>query len=133
MTPSQLARTPKGRTIRRRYTKDSYNRAVQRACEIAFGMSAGLRYVDRTVERMKDLTKAQKIAVKEKLNGEAAAWRLKHCWSPNQLRHSRATAIREQYGIEAAQTVLGHADPKVTQIYAERDFAMAAKIMQEIG
>jgi integrase len=133
MTPSQLARKPKGRTIRRRYTKDSYNRAVQRACEIAFGMPTELRYVDRTVARMKDITEARRSATKEKLNCDAAVWRLKHCWSPNQLRHSRATAIREQYGIEAAQTVLGHADPKVTQIYAERDFAMAAKIMQEIG
>ena len=133
MTPSQLARKPKGRTIRRRYTKDNYNRAVQRACEIAFGMPAELRYVNRTVARMKDLTEARRIVTKDKLNSEAAAWRLKYCWSPNQLRHSRATAIREQYGIEAAQTVLGHADPKITQIYAERDFAMAAKIMQEIG
>ena len=54
-------------------------------------------------------------------------------WSPNRLRHSRATIIRERYGIEAAQTVLGHSDPKTTQIYAERDFEMAARIMREIG
>lgn len=133
MTPSQSARKPKRRTIRNRYTKDSYNRAVQRACEIAFGMPSGLRYVNRTVARMKDISEARRDAIRIQLNSEAAGWRQKHCWSPNQLRHSRATAIRERYGIEAAQTVLGHADPKVTEIYAERDFAMAANIMQEIG
>lgn len=54
-------------------------------------------------------------------------------WSPNQLRHTRATAIRERYGLEAAATVLGHSDPRVTEIYAERDFEMAARIMREVG
>lgn len=133
MTPSQAARKPKGRTIRKRYTKDTYNRAVQRGCEIAFGMPDELRYVGRVVARMTDATAAERTAEKDRLNQEAARWRANYCWSPNQLRHSRATAIRERYGIEAAQTVLGHADPKVTEIYAERDYEMAARIMLEIG
>ncbi len=133
MTPSQGARKPKGRTIHSRYKKDSYNKVVQRGCEIAFGMPPELRYVAHTVARMKDVTEAKRKSEQERLNTEAARWRLKHCWSPNQLRHSRATAIRERFGIEAAQTVLGHSDPKVTQIYAERDFEMAARIMMEVG
>ena len=54
-------------------------------------------------------------------------------WSPNRLRHSQATIIREKYGIEAAQVVLGHSDAGTTQIYAERDFEMAARVMKEIG
>jgi integrase len=55
-------------------------------------------------------------------------------WSPRQLRHTRATMIRRKYGsIEAAKAVLGHADTKVTEIYAERDLELAAKIMREIG
>jgi integrase len=66
--------------------------------------------------------------------GEALkAWRKKHHWAPNRLRHSRATNIREQYGLEAAQAVLGHSNADVTQIYAERDIAKAAKIMAEVG
>lgn len=136
MTPSQAARESKGRKIRTRYVKDTYNRAVQRACEIAFCMDIDLRHVDRTAERIrreKKLSAGEVILLKDSLNSDAAAWRRKHCWSPNQLRHSRATAIRERYGIEAAQTVLGHADPKVTEIYAERDFEMAERIMLEIG
>jgi integrase len=55
------------------------------------------------------------------------------CWSPNRLRHSAATEIRSRYGLEAAQTVLGHARADVSQIYAERDHALAAEIMQKIG
>ncbi len=54
-------------------------------------------------------------------------------WTPRQLRHSRATIIREQYGIEAAQVVLGHSDLRVTEVYAERNFEQAAQIMKEIG
>ncbi len=54
-------------------------------------------------------------------------------WAPNQLRHTRATEIRERYGIEAAQVVLGHSKASTTEIYAERDQAKAYAIMAEIG
>lgn len=133
MTPSHATRKPRGRRLRHRYTKDSYNRAVQRACEQAYGMPMELRDVGRTVAKMTEATKTERETTRELLSAQAAEWRRKFCWSPNQLRHSAATAIRERYGIEAAQTVLGHSDPKVTEIYAERDFAMAANVMREIG
>jgi integrase len=54
-------------------------------------------------------------------------------WSPRQLRHTRATAIRRAYGLEAAKAVLGHADTKITEIYAERDLELAIRVMREIG
>ena len=54
-------------------------------------------------------------------------------WHPNQLRHSVATEVRREYGIEAAQTVLGHSNLSVTQVYAERDFDLAKEIMRKIG
>ncbi|MBX9628711.1 MAG: site-specific integrase [Gemmataceae bacterium] len=55
-------------------------------------------------------------------------------WAPNQLRHTRATQIRAAYGsIEAAGAVLGHAETNVAEIYAERDIALAARVMLEIG
>lgn len=123
MTPSQQTRKPKGQRFQPRYTKDSYNRCVQRGCEIAFGIPVELRKIPAKTN----------AADKAKLRDQAAAWRKEHCWSPAQLRHSRATEIRERYGIEAAQTVLGHADPKVTEIYAEKDWQKAAQIMREIG
>ena len=62
-----------------------------------------------------------------------AEWKKAHRWSPNRLRHSAATAIRQRFGLEAAQVTLGHASADVTQVYAERDSAKAAKVMRLIG
>jgi integrase len=54
-------------------------------------------------------------------------------WSPNRLRHARATFLRRKYGIEAARVVLGHSTPDTTAIYAEEDLAKAREIMREVG
>lgn len=54
-------------------------------------------------------------------------------WHPNQLRHSVATEIRRQFGLEAAQVALGHARADVTQVYAQRDMALAEEVMRKIG
>ncbi|HBE62277.1 MAG TPA: integrase [Rhodopirellula baltica] len=54
-------------------------------------------------------------------------------WSPNQLRHSRATVIRKEFGLEAAQVVLGHKSADITQTYAERDAALAFEVARKIG
>ncbi len=54
-------------------------------------------------------------------------------WHPNQLRHTHATEVRRRYGLEAAQAALGHSRADVTQVYAERDLALAAKVAAEIG
>ena len=54
-------------------------------------------------------------------------------WTPNQLRHTRGTMLRKEYGLEGSQVVLGHAKADVTQIYAERNFELARTIMSETG
>ena len=54
-------------------------------------------------------------------------------WSPNQLRHTTATAIRKGHGVEAAQVILGHATADVTQVYAERDADKAKDVVRQIG
>jgi integrase len=54
-------------------------------------------------------------------------------WTPNQLRHSGATEIRERYGLEAAQVICGHATADVTQVYAERDWKLAMRVAREMG
>ena len=46
-------------------------------------------------------------------------------WSPNQLRHTAATEIRQSHGLESAQVVLGHASADITQVYAERNLFKA--------
>jgi integrase len=58
--------------------------------------------------------------------------KLKH-WSPLQLRHTAATLVRRQFGIEGAQVILGHSELTVTQVYAEADRAKAIRVAKKIG
>ncbi len=54
-------------------------------------------------------------------------------WTPHQLRHTYATEVRRQYGIEAARILLGHASVVTTEIYAEADRRAAQKVALAIG
>jgi integrase len=54
-------------------------------------------------------------------------------WTPHQLRHNAATFIRREYGLEAAQIMLGHSKADVTQLYAEISQEKAVKIAEKIG
>jgi integrase len=54
-------------------------------------------------------------------------------WHPHQLRHTMATEIRERFGLEAAQVVLGQKNAKVTEIYAERDQKKARSVVSKLG
>jgi integrase len=54
-------------------------------------------------------------------------------WHPHQLRHTKATEIRREAGIDAARAVLGHRSPVITEVYAELDMDKAAAIMERIG
>ena len=87
------------------YTKDSYGRAIRRA-------------VHRVNSRRQSLSTNPDLL---------------ELWSPNRLRHSRATEIRRDFGLEASQVLLGHASADVTQIYAERDEELAAKVARQTG
>jgi integrase len=75
------------------YTKDSYLRAITRAC-IRIGIPP---------------------------------------WTPNQIRHTVATEIREQYDIEYAQVMLGHSRLQTTEIYAERNMEKAREVAEFYG
>jgi integrase len=54
-------------------------------------------------------------------------------WSPNQLRHAKATEIRRVAGLDTVAAVLGHRSVKTSEIYALQDLAKAEKIMSAIG
>jgi integrase len=97
------------RTCRDRYDTNSYRRAIHRACDRAFPAPEGLS------------------------KAEEKAWHQSHRWSPNQLRHSAGTEVRKLFGLDAAQVVLGHSSANVTEIYAERDQALAARVALEVG
>ena len=120
-TPSERgSRCPKaGLTHAPLYDRRSYRQAICRACDRA------LPHPTLSKIKPKLLTSDQRVELKE--------WRVKHRWSPLQLRHTAATEIRARFSLEAAQTVLGHAKADVTQIYAERDLVKARTVMAEIG
>lgn len=125
MTPSQAARRPKVARLRPpglRYTKDSYARAIARACDRAFPAPPEPRAPG-------DATPEQVAEARTKLR----AWRKAHRFHPHQLRHTMGTRVREEFGIEAAQVLLGHSDLDATQIYAERSRKLADQVMAQIG
>ena len=109
--PSQLSRrkpNPK-RKPRERYDRDSYRRAINRALDLAFPPPANI----------------EGEALKE--------WRKDHCWHPHQLRHTFATRVRKDYGIESARILCGHRSIAVTATYAEIDRTKVQGIMSKIG
>ncbi|MCX7424388.1 MAG: site-specific integrase [Planctomycetia bacterium] len=91
------------------YVKDSYQRAIARA-----------------------VVKANKTRTDEASDMGIAPILLPH-WHANQLRHTRATEVRREFGLEAAQVVLGHARADVTQTYAERDARLAVEVSKKTG
>lgn len=54
-------------------------------------------------------------------------------WNPNQLRHSVATRMADQYGIQSASVQLGHKNLSTTQIYAWEAAQLAMKLAREVG
>jgi hypothetical protein len=63
---------------------------------------------------------------------ECKRWRIPS-WHLNQLRHTYATEVRAAHGLEAAQAILGHSRADVTQVYAERDLTLAARVAAAMG
>lgn len=54
-------------------------------------------------------------------------------WHPNMLRHSYATRVAAEFGLEAAADGLGHANLNTVLIYAERTLKRAADIAKRVG
>lgn len=102
------------------YTEDSYRNAVKRACVRVFPIP------DQWSQLAGENVKAWKTRLKKVGSLEAMEeWRNEYHWSPNRLRHARATQLRAEHGLEAAQVTLGHARADVTQIYAAANAELA--------
>lgn len=119
--PSQMNRRKRNRdgAPGDRYDSASYRRAVANACDLAFPHPeiAKVRASRRTPDQLAELRR----------------WKSEHRWAPNQLRHARATEVRREMGIEAAQAVLGHSKIETTQIYAERQRQLAERAALATG
>ncbi|MBC7772689.1 MAG: site-specific integrase [Pyrinomonadaceae bacterium] len=115
------------------YTSASYYVCIQRACDEAWLPPAHLRPRELKPGRfeskqqvLKRLTAAEKTELKVFLDS--------HRWHPHQLRHNAATKLRKEFGLEAAQLVLGHSSASITDaVYAERDTGKIADVIRRVG
>ena len=123
--PSEVVRNATAKTSRPRrrvgdrYRRGTYHPAIWRACDKAFPhpIISAIPKSQRTPEQAAELE----------------SWRKDHRWHPNQLRHLVASEVRAEFGLEASQTVLGHARADTTQIYAQRDLTRAHDVASKRG
>ncbi|WP_439621829.1 tyrosine-type recombinase/integrase [Gemmata sp.] len=128
--PSEVkkaAKQKKGHRYNDHYTTVRYGIAIARACDRAFPapVPLGQRAGETQKAWRERLTPNQRDALKE--------WQDAHRWAPNRLRHAFATKVRKAHGLEAAQVTLGHARADVTQVYAEKNEALAVAIAEKLG
>jgi len=111
-----------------KYSVDSYRRAIHYACDKASIPPEPLvkRDDETHAQWQARLTPDQKTQIK--------AWKKDHRFHPYQLRHTAATQIRREFGLEAAQLALGHASATITDaVYAERDSGKIIEVMRQVG
>jgi integrase len=97
--PSQAVRKRKARPKRKpgdRYRVSSYDHAVMDACDAAFPPPEP--FAQREDEPKKEWRERIGVEGWE----EVKHWRHKHRWHPHQLRHAKATEIRREAGLDAA-------------------------------
>ena len=88
-----------------RYTPDSYRRAID------YGIKKANRILSRTKPSCPSLPN----------------------WSPYQLRHTYATEMRKNHGVEAAQIGLGHARTNIVDVYAEKNLQLLIELAAQDG
>lgn len=64
---------------------------------------------------------------------ELRAWRKIHRWSLAQIRHSKATRVTEEHGIEAARINAGHSSAAMTAHYARTAILPAVEAARKSG
>jgi integrase len=127
-TPGSNRKSSPRSTPGSRYTADSYRRAIERACARAFPLPPAL------APKNSESQSAWSQRLSPEQHDEVRRWRRQHRWHPHQLRHTAATEIRRQFGLEAAQLALGHSSAEVTDaVYAERDLSKVAEVMRQVG
>lgn len=103
-----------------RFDRDSYRKSILHA----------IKKVNRSLE---DLIKSAMNGCTPEAKRKAYdALKVPH-WHPHQLRHTAGTLARKALGLEASGALLGHKEMSATQIYAEKDKALAIKVAQLVG
>lgn len=102
--------------------------AIKRACGRAFPP------LEHLAKREDETVKEWEARLTETQQAELTAWRKANRWHPHQLRHNAATVIRRDFGLEAAQLMLGHSSAQVTDaVYAERDAGRVEEVVRRVG
>jgi len=118
-----------GQRVGECYSVQSIRNAVLLACERAFACPSELR--------TPALRKRQKGESDRKYTDRkkrAGVWRKQNCWSPGQLRHTKATEVRRHCDLETAQQILGHSSKTTTErFYAEMDCSRAQENALRFG
>ena len=125
VTPSQARRQPKRnpkKAHRDRYTVITYDQAVAAGCRKAHCLTCTACHRQEGEKRRDWLARVVQCEGLKTLH-----------WHPNQLRHTAATEIRREAGLDAARVVLGHRTPNITETYAEIDRGKAAEVMRKLG
>lgn len=110
------------------YNRNSYRRAIERACRQAYPPPEHLRPKEDESKRAFNtrLIDAEKAELKE--------WHKKHTWHPHQLRHTATTLTTIKLGKDAAQAYIGHADKSMTELYSqEARLVIAKEAAREVG
>ncbi|MGC9455862.1 MAG: tyrosine-type recombinase/integrase, partial [Phycisphaerae bacterium] len=103
-----------------RYDATSYRKAVEKA----------IRKANREIE---DAVRREMAGAKDKdIKAEIDRRRLPH-WTPHRLRHTAATRIRRDFGLDAARAVLGQRTLAIADRYAEIDQPIAEKAASKLG
>ena len=125
VTPSQANRKPKRNPKKApgdHYTVITYDQAVAAGCRKAHSQTCA------ACHRQQGETRQDWLARVAKCEGLKTFH-----WHPNQLRHTKATELRKEFGIDAARAVLGHRSPAITETYAVLDMGRAAEAMEKLG
>ncbi len=101
----------------------TFGTAVKSACERAFGMPDELR------KPKKGLPPAELADIRKR----AKAWRVAHTFTPHWCRHTVATTLADDVGIESAQRLLGHTQAAMTEHYAKAADRVAISAVQRLG
>jgi len=113
--PGTNRRADPRRTPGERYDRTAYRRAIERA----IGKANRRTRADLKRRRVTDPDAIQAALIPH--------------WTPHQLRHTAATRIRREMGLDAARALLGHRSLAIADTYAELDQALAAKAASQFG
>ena len=118
-----------------RFKVEAYWQSVTRACDTAFPPPVELarqKVAGKKGKRWESPTEWQ-ARLGPQTWAQLEAWHAAHRFHPHQIRHTAATRLRSEFGLEAAQVILGHRTLTVTQVYAEKNIAAAENVMAKVG